>query len=451
MSQAQLETELQNCCVNGDLDRVRELIEVEKVDINCATSFDGWTPLHLAANENHKETVEYLLEHSADMEKRSNDERETPLLRALSEDSLQVAAVLLRHGADPNAGDYAQMRPLLLACYDRQWDFVPVLLEHGADAGYYELNSTTPLQLACTQDAPLNCISTLLEHGANVNAHGEGGATPLHFAALKDTPELAQVLIDNHASVNLRDGHGLTPLHWAVTSSVARLFLSCNADPKAQAPNNKTPMHTGVEHDALGMIALLLSLHRSRGEDVSAILLERDGEGRSLLHLTRTVEMAKLVLEERPQTDEAIRVCHELLVSKTSAGFTVVEMEQQHAKLVGCCVYSTHRLIRYVQSYNQPLTLPASSRTTTRSGTQQRPTKKQRFAVSTRPNLQGLNRFQRMIAVKFLVLVRDWIVPSTSEEGEVVYEKYLPEDLKYAIMGFLSPLDLMKRAKGGVL
>lgn len=61
---------------------------------------DGWTPLHYAALNGHKESVEFLLASHADVNARVNDE-ETPLFVSL--DRPEVAKVLLQHGANVEA------------------------------------------------------------------------------------------------------------------------------------------------------------------------------------------------------------------------------------------------------------------------------------------------------------------------------------------------------------
>jgi ankyrin repeat protein len=51
---------------NGDLDRVRELVESGNHDVNAAV--DGRCPLHFAADYGQVEVIEYLVGRKADME-----------------------------------------------------------------------------------------------------------------------------------------------------------------------------------------------------------------------------------------------------------------------------------------------------------------------------------------------------------------------------------------------
>ncbi|MGL9779895.1 MAG: ankyrin repeat domain-containing protein, partial [Wolbachia sp.] len=58
-SNTDINAELFNAVKNGEIDKVKSLIS-DGADVN-ATDQDGWTPLHLAAENGHKEVVEALL------------------------------------------------------------------------------------------------------------------------------------------------------------------------------------------------------------------------------------------------------------------------------------------------------------------------------------------------------------------------------------------------------
>ncbi len=62
---------------------------------------DGWTPLHLAAFNEHLDIVRMLLDHDADVNSRANV-NESPLSVTLRSDSPDIVQVLLEHGADAN-------------------------------------------------------------------------------------------------------------------------------------------------------------------------------------------------------------------------------------------------------------------------------------------------------------------------------------------------------------
>lgn len=81
-----------------------------------AFSYDGWTPLHLAAFFGHREAATVLLDAGADVHAVSrNSLRNTPLHAATAGKHSDVALLLLRHGADERALDAGGHTPARIA------------------------------------------------------------------------------------------------------------------------------------------------------------------------------------------------------------------------------------------------------------------------------------------------------------------------------------------------
>ena len=100
---------------NGDLAEVKRLVVYCGVNPNIRDNY-GWTPLHEAALNGHREVVEFLLERGVDPNVRNNDGW-TPLHYAAKDchvdvASVDVARVLLDHGADPTIRDNDGRTPL---------------------------------------------------------------------------------------------------------------------------------------------------------------------------------------------------------------------------------------------------------------------------------------------------------------------------------------------------
>ncbi|KAL5017973.1 hypothetical protein ScPMuIL_003695 [Solemya velum] len=60
------EEELRHGASNGDLEKIRKLIEEKSVDVNSRNKVNGWTALHWAAKRGHVTLVKYLLLKGAD-------------------------------------------------------------------------------------------------------------------------------------------------------------------------------------------------------------------------------------------------------------------------------------------------------------------------------------------------------------------------------------------------
>lgn len=97
----------------GDLKTLRRLVEKTPAVLK-ATTGPRETLLHVAANKNRPEVVEYLVLKGIDVDVR-NGMGETPLHRAASAGSLDAVKVLVRLGADPNIRNNDGETPLDLA------------------------------------------------------------------------------------------------------------------------------------------------------------------------------------------------------------------------------------------------------------------------------------------------------------------------------------------------
>jgi hypothetical protein len=89
-------TEIMTCAANGNLERVRELVEYG-ADVN-ATSLSGNTALMYAARNNHLAIVEYLLAAGADARVKS-DKKSTAADIARRFGHLDIVAILEQHVA----------------------------------------------------------------------------------------------------------------------------------------------------------------------------------------------------------------------------------------------------------------------------------------------------------------------------------------------------------------
>jgi ankyrin repeat protein len=100
-----------------------------------------------------------------------------------------------------------------------------VLLAHGADPDARSKDGWTPLTRAATR-GDAKWVKLLLDAGADVSAKGPRGWTALHYAAGRGFGGVVQTLVAAGATVNAANDDGATPLSLAKESKVVALLRS---------------------------------------------------------------------------------------------------------------------------------------------------------------------------------------------------------------------------------
>lgn len=168
--------------------------------------------------------AELLLRFGAKVDGRSEEEEETPLHVAARLGHVELADLLLRRGACPNARDAEGWTPLLAACDTRCTSpadaeattarclqLCHLLLSAGADADAADQDRRRPLHLACRRGHAA-VVELLLSYGVSANAMDYGGHTALHCAlqgpaaALAQSPERTVRALLNHGAVRVWPG-----------------------------------------------------------------------------------------------------------------------------------------------------------------------------------------------------------------------------------------------------
>ena len=230
------------------------LIVDHSQDVN-ARGFDGKeTPLHVSSRQGHVEVARLLLEHGADREVRDKNDWSS-LERALNKGPVELVNVLLDYGADANARDGKSRTPLYWASDWGKPEVVRALIEHGADLKARCKNNKTPLHRTTEEGV----ARLLLEHGADANATYIKNRTPLHRVSKLGYVGAARVLLEHGVDANARDWTNATPLHLASGTKygfaverclgVVRLLLQHGSDIHARDDEGQTPfMRATAKH-----------------------------------------------------------------------------------------------------------------------------------------------------------------------------------------------------------
>jgi ankyrin repeat protein len=206
------------------------------------------TALHAAAagnTTNHVKVVQLLLQAGCNANAHSSSGA-TPLHVAAMAGSIDIAQVLLQHGADVNASSGDPPRggtPLNFAAGRGNMDFVRWALQQGAALTWPDL-----------YNAVLNnhteMVGLMLRSGADVNAATPFNYSSLHSSARNNFIDITRQLIHSGANVNLQDDAGETPLILATRHGhidAARMLIAAGADVNLKNKHGHTPLFLAVQ------------------------------------------------------------------------------------------------------------------------------------------------------------------------------------------------------------
>ncbi len=217
------------------------------------------TPLHRAVLEETPEKVEYLLQRGADY-----DEKEimgfTPLLFALLHGRLTSAKVLLTYGAKCNTMNNFGMTPLQCAAGHGYEEIVAMLLAKGADITFGETMAWTVLHFGA-QGGNVPVLKLLLKAGASLHATDKQGVTALHLAARSGNLEAVTYLASCGAAINASTHDGVTPLHEAACQNrqeVVTFLLKHGACIDYEDTQARRAIHYAAQGTHTDLVSLLL-------------------------------------------------------------------------------------------------------------------------------------------------------------------------------------------------
>jgi ankyrin repeat protein len=220
------------------------------------------TALGFAVDGGYLPAVEYLLEKGADVNK-AVEKGATPLWFSVSHNNMEITQLLLDRGAQVNAKWQNPMRCCLL---NRNIELARLLLRHGADMRSGFLDGVLVESIGKKE---LKIAMFMIENEADLNARSENEkSSPLMAAILTDQPELAVLLINKGADVNATDNRGCTPLMFAAQKGdlqTSKALLQNGADVNPQTPDGYTAYIIAVnkKHQS---IANLLKKHGGNTE-----------------------------------------------------------------------------------------------------------------------------------------------------------------------------------------
>jgi hypothetical protein len=214
MDAPSLNEELWQAAEVGNLDQVAQLID-KGADVNAKDQANGWTPLMIAAKNEH----------------------------------LEICILLIKKGADVNSTGIHNVTALGVA---HDYEICKLFIDNGANVNATDELGTTTL-IAATILGSIEKCKLLIDNGANVNVRDQWGMTPLTAAAKRTrnrnfgpmkAKELCELIIDALLKAPMNQTQ-LKPIH--LTPKQKSEIYALTASLK------RTPIH-GLHHDTRRLI-----------------------------------------------------------------------------------------------------------------------------------------------------------------------------------------------------
>ncbi|KAJ8598511.1 hypothetical protein CTAYLR_001380 [Chrysophaeum taylorii] len=199
---------------------------------------------------------------------------------------VEVARVLVEHGADVNKVGDDGSSPLHFASLNGRVEVARVLVEHGADVNKVGDDGSSPLHFA-SWTGFFDVVRILVERGADVNLANKYGHSPLHIASSTGIFDVVRTLLEDGDDVNLADEEPPPAFY-----DVVRLFLEHGADANLAGNDGCSPLFAVCRRGFVGLACLLLE----HGADVEQV----DNYGRSPIQVASEngrVDVVRLLVE----------------------------------------------------------------------------------------------------------------------------------------------------------
>jgi len=254
----------------GDLKSVEKLVK-EGWNVNYYF-YDGLTPLHIAAANNHPELVKFLIENNADVNAVDKKTGQTPFMYAVNNFAFDVLEMLITPNLNEKIKDNLNKTYLHYAARFTVSPIVEYFIKKGLNVNARDNFDNTPLidavmmlsneeELEYEDDnLMLTSIRILLDNGADVNIQNYDGSTALHYAVDLGWMPLVKLLVERGANLNIQDEDGLAPLHCAVIQGykeIAEYLLSKGADKNLKTCEGDTCYQIAKENEDQEMMELL--------------------------------------------------------------------------------------------------------------------------------------------------------------------------------------------------
>jgi ankyrin repeat protein len=234
--------EVHDAALNGDLSSIKALVAKDPALLNAVNN-NGRTPLHLAVSRGHLEMAAWLIKKGADVNLREASFQLTPLHLAVWGGHLETALMLLKNGADLQAREKDNETALYYV--KNNLPLAKLLVSRGLKVRDTKSSAgNTPFSIAIERGY-IDVADYFLAMGADALFTTENGMTALHLACWQGKEKIFRILIKKGVPVDAREKSGMTPLLLASMHGnldAVKVLLEHKADVNAQDQNGLFPL-----------------------------------------------------------------------------------------------------------------------------------------------------------------------------------------------------------------
>ena len=187
-----------------------------------AQANDNRTPLMIASENNHVNSVIFLTDHGANIDLQDREGYSSLHYAAGNiSDLCDVLDFLITNGADVNAFTNDKFTPLIIASNCNNLNVVNSLIKHGANIHLVDRYGRTALHYSITvvDHDSVTVLRSLIKNGADVNALTNDKCSPLMMSSLSGSVNVVTILVENGANMDIQNQDGDTALHYAVCAT----------------------------------------------------------------------------------------------------------------------------------------------------------------------------------------------------------------------------------------
>lgn len=133
--------------------------------------------------------------------------------------ALDIMALLISHGANPDTFINDSSTPLTLAIHNKHYKLIDAIVKTGVSLDTFSTLNDIPLHMALDREM-YDVATSLVNAGANPNLKDSNGVSSLHKVVKNNKSDelltLVNTLLEAEADANIKDNEGFTPLHLAI-------------------------------------------------------------------------------------------------------------------------------------------------------------------------------------------------------------------------------------------